>query len=31
MLFNALIALLLYMPARKWLEDADADREPEDT
>jgi rod shape-determining protein MreD len=31
MLFNALIALLLYMPARKWLEDADADREPEET
>lgn len=30
MLFNALIALLLYMPARKWLEDADADREPEE-
>ncbi|TMV52919.1 rod shape-determining protein MreD [Paenibacillus mesophilus] len=30
MLFNALIALLIYMPARKWLEDADADREPEE-
>lgn len=30
MLFNALIALLLYMPMRKWLEAAEADREPEE-
>jgi len=29
MLFNALIALLLYMPIRKWLEDAE-DRESEE-
>ncbi|GAA3408334.1 rod shape-determining protein MreD [Paenibacillus hodogayensis] len=30
MLFNALIALLLYMPMRKWLEDDEADRESEE-
>ncbi|PYI52249.1 rod shape-determining protein MreD [Paenibacillus flagellatus] len=30
MLFNALIALLLYMPARKWFEDDEASREPEE-
>lgn len=29
MLFNMLIMLLLYMPARKWLEDDDTNAEPE--